>query len=87
MRSTSRQDTHPLHRQELNKENQYVEGRRSRVTNIVCSVGVFVDATKERGRGVFANHLHQEVATTGVIVHKSRKIVDEAGYENKGTLY
>lgn len=45
-----------------------------------------VDTAKERGRGILADELDQEVATTGVLVNEVGHVVDESSEDNHGTL-
>lgn len=47
---------------------------------------MIVDTTEERSRRILANHLRNEVATTRVLVHERRDIVDETSDDDQRAL-
>jgi hypothetical protein len=52
---------------------------------VVSSVGVIVNATEESGRSILAEVLLDQVLATGMLIHESGNVVDEAGDEDQRT--
>jgi hypothetical protein len=57
--------------------------QNTEATDIVCSIAMVVDTTKESSRRVFSNVLHQQMATTWVLVNKIGDIVYESSNANQ----
>ena len=55
-------------------------------TYVVSGIGVVINTTEESCRSILADHLRDQVATTRVLVHEVRNIVNETGNDNKRTL-
>jgi hypothetical protein len=47
---------------------------------------MIVDTAEESGRGVFADVLDEQMASAWVLVHESRHVVDESGYQDQGAF-
>ena len=54
---------------------------------VVSSVRVVVDTTEERCGRILANHLGDEVTTTGMLVHERADVVNETGDNNQRALH
>lgn len=52
----------------------------------MSGIRMIVDTAEESGRGVFADVLDEQMASAWVLVHESRHVVDESGYQDQGAF-